>query len=444
MKRNRRPIHTLMRLFFPLLMLILPLFGMSQVVMTLEEAIATALEHNYDIQLVAKDVAIADNNVNAGNAGMLPTVSADVSAAAGIQNTTQTLLSGETRSLQNAGNRSSAYGASLDWTIFDGFRMFTRYEQLKELKALGEANLQASILNTVYEVVSNYFDLVQQKQLISATQTALELSAFRLQTAQNQYQIGRASKLEVLAARVDLNTDTTDLLRQRDTYRSTQVRLNELLGRAVNTDFGVVDTIIISPDLNYDNLLVAANRHNPTLQSALINQRINELELKLVKGNRYPVVNVSSAYTRSRSRTELGFSTQSRNNSFNYGISASLNIFDGFLQRRNERNAELAIESAAILTDQVGQNIQSQLLTAFQTYLMNLELVRLEANNKGIARENMDITLEKFKLGSIAPLEFREAQRNFVDASVRYSTAQYQAKLAEISLNQIAGTLRME
>src|SRR5690606_9252017 len=123
---------------------------------------------------------------------------------------------------------------------------------------------------------------------------------------------------------------------------------------------------------------------------------------------------------------------------------ASLNLFNGFLQRRNERNAEIAIESAGILIDQVNQNIQSQMLAAFQTYLMNLELVRLEANNKAIAGENMDITLEKFKLGSIAPLEFREAQRNFVDASVRYSTAQYQAKLAEISLNQIAGTLRLE
>ncbi|WP_257658137.1 TolC family protein [Parapedobacter lycopersici] len=433
-----------MKILLCCVMLVLPFLGKSQSIMTLKEAIALALESNYDIQLVSTDVAVAENNVNIGNAGMLPTVSANVSAAAGIQNTTQTLLDGETRSVRNGESHSNAYGVSLDWTIFDGMRMFTRYEQLKALRTLGEANLQASILNTVYEVVSNYFNLVQQKQLIAATQTALELSAFRLQTAQNQYQIGRASKLEVLAARVDLNTDTTNLLRQRDLYNSTHVRLNELLGRAVDTDFGVVDTVIISRDVHYENLLLSAHNQNPTLQSAQINQRINELELKLVKGNRYPVVNVSSAYTRSRSRTELGFSTQSKNNNFNYGITASVNLFNGFLQRRNEQNAELGIESATILVDQVRKNIEAQLLTAFQTYLMNLDLVRLEGNNRAIAQENMDITLEKFKLGSIAPLEFREAQRNFVDASARYSTAQYQAKLAEISLHQIAGALKME
>lgn len=423
---------------------IVPFFGTAQPKLTLEEAIAIALKNNYDIRLVAKDVAIASNNVDIGNAGMLPSVSGDVSSAAGIQNTTQTLLSGETRALRGARSRSMAYGASLDWTIFDGFQMFTRYEQLKELKALGEANLKAAILATISEVVSNYFDLVQQQQLIKATQTALDLSAFRYQTAENRYQIGRASKLEVLTASVDLNTDTTNLLRQLDQYRSTQIRLNELLARDVNTAFGVSDTIITATDLNYEMLSQSAMKLNPALQSAIINHRISQLELKRVKGERYPVVSVSSAYTRSQSSTELGFSTRSRNNGFNYGISASVNIFNGFIQRRNEQNAEFAMEAAAIEVDRIRQNVKAQLLAAHQTYLMNLELVRLEEQNRNIAQQNMDITLEKFKLGSIAPIEFREAQRNFVDASTRFSTAQYQAKLAEITLNQIAGTLKMD
>lgn len=422
----------------------IPLLGVSQPVLTMEEAVAIALENNYDIRLVAKDADVATNNVHIGNAGMLPSVSGDVSAAASIQNTTQTLLSGETRALRGARSRSMAYGVSLDWTIFDGLQMFTRYDQLKALKELGEADLKAAILSTVYEVVSGYFDLVQQRQLIKATQTAMELSAFRHQTAENRYQIGRASKLEVLAASVDLNTDTTNLLRQRDFYRTTQIRLNELLARDVNTDFAVVDTILIASDLHYETLAEHAKQLNPTLQSALVNHRISQLELKRVKGERYPVVRVSSAYTRSRSAAELGFSTQSRNNGLNYGISASMNIFNGFMQRRNERNAELMLDAAEIEVERIEEQIDAQLLAAYETYVMNLELVRLEERNKDIAKENMDITLEKFKLGSIAPVEFREAQRNFVDASTRYSTSQYQAKLAEITLKQIAGVLQAD
>ncbi len=433
-----------MKILISIVLFFVPLLGTAQQALTIEEAVAIALENNYDIRLVAKDADVAANNVHIGNAGMLPVVSGDVSASARNQNTTQTLLSGETRALRGAKSQSMAYGVSLDWTIFDGFQMFTRYDQLKALKELGDADLKAAILSTVYEVISGYFDLVQQQQLIRATQTALELSAFRHLTAENRYQIGRASKLEVLAASVDLNTDTTNLLRQRNLYRTTQIRLNELLARDVNTDFTVADTIVIANDLHYETLAEQAKRLNPNLQSALISHRISQLELKRVKGERYPVVRVSSAYTRSRSAAELGFSTQSRNNGFDYGISASMNIFNGFLQRRNERNAELMLEAAEIEVEKIAENIDAQLLAAYQTYLMNLELVRLEERNKDIARENMDITLEKFKLGSIAPVEFREAQRNFVDASTRYSTAQYQAKLAELTLKQIAGMLEMD
>jgi outer membrane protein TolC len=62
----------------------------------------------------------------------------------------------------------------------------------------------------------------------------------------------------------------------------------------------------------------------------------------------------------------------------------------------------------------------------------------------GVAQQNLDITLEKFKFGSVAPLEFREAQRNFIDANARFTNAQFQAKLAEISLKQIAGLLSLQ
>jgi len=427
-----------------LLLLTLHAAVSAQEILSLEDAIAIALKHNYDIRLVSNNVDIAKNNVNIANAGMLPSISGNVSTSAGIQNTTQTLLEGETRSLKGARSTSTAYGASLDWTIFDGFQMFTRYDQLQELKKLGDVNLKQAILSTVYNVISGYFDLVQQQQQLNALRTALDLSKYRLQMAENRYQIGRASKLEVLAANVDLNTDTTNLMRQHVNYGNAKIRLNEILARDVNTPFEISDSILIENDLKYDNLMNLALQHNPDLQAALINRRISQLNLKIVKGQRYPVINASSSYTRNRSTTELGFATNNQTNSFNYGLSASVNIFNGFLQKRNERNAALEVDNASINLEKINQSLLSQLSSAYQTYLTNLELVDLEKKNQLIAKQNMDITFDKYRLGSITPLEFREAQRNYVDASVRFSNAQYEAKMAEIALKQIAGSLTMK
>lgn len=416
----------------------------AQEVLRLEDAISIALNNNYAIKLVANDKAIAENNVSYGNAGMLPSITADASAAMSIQNTRQTLLSGEIREMDNARNRNSSYGANLRWTIFDGFQMFARYEQLQQLEARSEAQLKAAVLQTVSGVFSTYYELIQQKQLIKATETALELSQFRYQTAESRYKIGRASKLEVLSASVDLNTDTTNLLRQRDNYRNAQVRLNELMARDPHLEFEVVQDLSVNEILDFEQLLVSAMQLNPSLKVALLDQRYAQLEEKRIFGQRYPQVNLTSAYTRSNSRNAIGFSTESQNVGLNFGVSASMNIFNGFIQRKNERNAKIEVESAALQVEEITKQIEASLVMAYRTYTTNLELVRLEQKNLDIAQQNLDITLEKFKLGSIAPLEFREAQRNFVEASTRYSTALYQSKMAEIALKQIAGTLVLD
>ncbi|MDF3078694.1 MAG: TolC family protein [Sphingobacteriaceae bacterium] len=415
----------------------------AQEVLTLEQAINIALERNYDIRLVSNDVEISKNNVSRANAGMLPRVTGDFSTNTTISNTTQTQSSGLEVTRKGAKNSNLNYGPSLNWTIFDGFGMFTTYDRLKELQNLGEANLKTTVLSTVFTVVNTYYEIMRQQKSLVSSKTAVELSRLRLNTAQNRYEIGKAAKLEVLAATVDLNTDTTTYLRQIDLIKNTKIQLNTLLARDVNTDFSVSDNLSIDSTLNIQKLTEAGSQQNPALQSALINQRIAELNLKQVKSLRYPVVGINTGYNFSKSESELGFARQSNGRGFNYGLTASVNIFNGFLQKKNERNAAIEIESARLDYSRISESIQSQLASAYQTYLTSLHLVSLEESNLNVAKQNLDITLEKFRLGSIAPLEFREAQRNYVDASVRLNNAQYDAKLAEVLLKELSGTLNV-
>jgi outer membrane protein len=413
----------------------------AQEKLTLHQAVQIALEKNYDIKLVSNDVEISSTNVSRGISAMFPAVTGNFNTNNTIQNTNQTLSSGQTQSGDAAKNSNTNYGASLNWLVFDGFGMFARLDQLKELKKLDEANLRLTVLNTIRDVINTYYDLVQQQKQIAAIDTALNISRFRLQTAQNRFEIGRASRLEVLTASVDFNTDTTTMLRQQDLFRNTQIQLNELLARDVNASFVVSDSITFDRTLQLDLLAERAMKQNPTLQAAIINQRVAELNLKQVRANRYPDVSLNTGYNFTRSESELGFARKSRGRGFNYGLTASVNIFNGFLQKKNERVASIEIESAKLDKERVNLNLNSQLGSLYNNYSTNLALVVLEESNQRIAKQNLDITLEKYRLGSIAPVEFREAQRNYVEASVRYTVAQYQAKLAEISLKELAGNL---
>lgn len=437
---TRRNVFLLTLLFFSILNLSKTA---AQETLTLQDAVKIALERNYDIKIFANNRDITKNNVSLANAGILPTVNGNLTNNNSIQNSTQTLSNGTQQERNNAKNSNLNYGASLNWTIFDGFGMFARYDQLKELQKLGDANLRTTILTTVASVINSYYDLVQQQHQLKAYATATDISRYRVQVAKNRFEIGKAARLEVLNAQVDFNTDTTNFLRQQALFHNGQVLLNQLLARDVNTAFQVADTIIIDDKLAFDQLTSQALKQNPSLQAALINRRIAELDLKQVKADRYPVIGVNSGYNFTESHSALGFATRTKGKGFNYGLTASVNIFNGFLQRKNEKNAAIAIENAQLDYDKLNQAINSELATAFQTYLTNLSLVQLESKNQQIAKQNLDITLDKFRLGSITTVEVRDAQLNYVNATVRFSNAQYQAKLAEIALKELTGAINL-
>jgi len=413
----------------------------AQEVLSLEDAVKIALENNYEIKISKNELSIDKTNASIGNAGILPRVSANVIDNNNIINLTQTRIDGSVNTLNNAKNNTMVYGVGLDWTVFDGFRMFARLEQLKALQKLGEARLKLTLITRISDVTTTYYDLVQQQQQLAALDSTIVISNQRLSLAQNRFTIGKASKLEVLNAQVDLNTDTTTLLRQKELYANTKTLLNQILARDVATDFKVIYKIDVDDKLQLPELTMFAEKQNPQLEAQILNKKIAELQLKQIKGDRYPLIRVNSAYNFSQSEASLGFITQSSGRGLNYGFSTTLNLFDGFAQRRNEKIAKLQIENAGVAIEQQSQNLKTTLTTSFQTYLTNLELTKLEQKNETIAKQNLDITVDKFKIGTITTLEFRTAQLNFINAKVRNSNAQFQAKLSEISLRELAGTL---
>ncbi|WP_370641055.1 TolC family protein [Flavobacterium anseongense] len=413
----------------------------AQELLKLEDAVKIALENNYEIKLAKNELKVDELSNSIGNAGMLPTVNATVVNNNSILNTTQTQADGSERTLDGARNMNLTYGIGLDWTVFDGMRMFARKEQLNILQKQGEAELKLAILTRISDVYLNYFDLVQQQQQLAAIDTAIVISQERVNTAQNRFNIGKASKLEVLNAQVDLNSDKSSQLKQLELIKTTKIRLNEILARDVQTDFVVTDKIMVDELLKYDELKSSAESQNPQIQVQLLTKNSAEQQLKQVKAGRYPTVRITSGYNLTRSEASLGFVTQSSGRGLVYGINASVPIFNGNQQNRNEKIAKVQLENATVTLEQQKLSLESQLNSAFTSYLTNLELTKVEAKNLDIAEQNLDITLSKFKIGTITPIEFRTAQQNFLDAKVRYSNAMYLTKIYEITLKELAGNL---
>lgn len=413
--------------------------------LTLKEAIEIALNNNYNIKLAANNNTIAKNNVTLGNAGILPQVSLDATLSNSIQNTKQTRTDGTVNEINGSHNSNLSYGPSINWTIFDGFAMFANLDELRGLSRLGELSQRDTIESTLSSVISTYYNLVNQDQQIKALQGAIAISRTQLRYANDKLQVGRGSGLDVLNAEVNVNTDTSALITQIQQYRSTKVSLNQLLVRDLQTDFTVIDTIVIDDKLLLGDILSQAQTQNPAILMSQINRELADINLRQVRALRYPTVGLTGGYSFSNNRTPANLVTRQQDiRGFNYGFTASFNIFNGFNQSRIERNAQIEIQNSALNLSKTRQNIEARINTFYISYLSGLELVKLNQSNVDIAKRNLDISLEKYKLGNITPLEIREAQRNYLDAQSRYFQSQYQAKSAEITLKEITNSINIQ
>jgi len=412
--------------------------------LTLKDAVEIALKNNYNIKLSQNNTVIAGNNVTLGNAGFLPQVTGDLTQNNSIQTTKQTRNDGTVNNINNANNSNLNYGVNLNWTIFDGFAMFANYDQLKQLDRLGAIRLQDTIQSTVANVINTYYNLISQNEQIKALRGAIDISRTQLRYSNDKFTVGRVSRLDVYNAQVNLNTDTAALISQLQQFKTSKIQLNQLLVRDLQTDFSVGDTIIIDEKLLLGDVITRAQSQNPNILASQINKRLAEINLRQVRATRYPIVGLTSGYAFGNSRTPAGFTLRQNTRGLNYGLTASINIFDGLNQWRRERNAKLQIDNAELSAKQTRLDVEAQISNFYVAYLSGLDLIKLGQSNVELARKNLEISLEKYRLGNITPLEIREAQRNYLNAQSVFFSAQYQSKMAEVTLKQITNSINIQ
>lgn len=429
-------------IFLLLLLIILvnqPSF--SQDVLTLQDAIEIALANNFSINIARNESEIAKNNSTIGNAGFLPTLDASGSYIKSQSNTKQEYFDGRTIDRTNAKATNINAGLNLNWTIFDGLAMFGNIEALKELRRIGEANFKSEVEINIADVTETYYNLIREKQVLDVLSETIIISKERVRIAESKKDVGSGSKFDLRQAQVDLNEDRSNLLKEELTYEQLKVSLNQLLARDVSTDFEVDDTIIVNENLNLDDLKNLTLERNTELDIAKKNLNLSEINLRLTRSGWFPTISLVGGYNYTNSESQAGFIKSNKNYSLNYGVSASLNLFDGLNTSRKIENAEIEIDNSKLTLDQVKTGIEANLLNTYKKYLNSLQLVQLEEENLTIARESVDIALERLKLGNITPLEFRETQQKLIDAKSRLVSAQFDAKSAETELLRLSGQL---
>ncbi|HNU14355.1 MAG TPA: TolC family protein [Chitinophagaceae bacterium] len=417
----------------------------AQRILTLEEAIATALQNNYDIRLSKNDSAVAALDYSFRNAALYPRLNGSIGTTWNNNDGKQTLADGTKREQNNIKSHNLNAALNLNWTLFDGMKMFATRDKVAEFVRLGELGIKNQVVNTVANVINIYYNIVRQKQQLKAIEEQISLSQERVKLAQYKLDIGVGAKPDVLQSKVDNNSQKALQLEQQTLIGQLKEQLNQAMNVTERNFYEVADSIPINTTLSLGDIQNGLEAASPVLQMTRKSLDIAALTLKERKADRWPTVSFNSVYnfTRTNNQTVINPFSPLFNQSkgFNYGLTAAIPIFNNHLVKRQIKQAELDIQYQQVVLENQKSQLNLAVINAFLEYEQQKKALALEEENIILAKENVSIVFQVYKLNSNTLIQLKEAERSLNDAYTRLITARYNTKLAETELLRLKGDL---
>jgi outer membrane protein TolC len=433
--------------YFSLLLTFILIAGSAsaQKILGLDEAIANALQKNYDIILSRNDSTIAAIDYSYRNAAFVPRLNANVGTVWNNTAQKQTLSDGTKRDKKGLKSNNITSQLALNWTLFDGLKMFITRDRLEQLVEFGELEIRNQVETTVANVINDYYNIVRQKQQLRAIEEQMSIDSERVRLAQYRLDVGVGIKPDLLQSKIDLNAQKAAQLQQQALIDQLKEQLNQAMALPQFTPFDVIDTIAINENISLGDVLSVAEKDNPSILMAKKSIDIANLMLRERKAERFPTISFNSAYNYNRTTNKAVINTFStlfnQVNGFNYGFSAAIPILNNFNQRRLIRQAKWNITYQNIYYESQRSITTLNVVNAFQNYEQQKKALALEEENILLARENLDIVFQTYKLGAATLLVLKEAQNSLADAENRLIAARYNAKVSETELLRLSGQI---
>ncbi len=405
---------------------------------TLQECVALALKNNYSVSISGNQVKMAENNVTLSP--FLPSLSLTARQNSSSNGQKITNQSGEELSSKN-NSLSVLSGLNLTWPLFDGFAMFATREKQEELLKQGKYSFRSVVENLVMQVSTQYYLIISLHNQVKLLEELVGISQTRFFQSYTKYTIGKDSGLEFKQSKIYLNSDSSSLLMQKERLKNAYIDLFRMMNIPLNSGFAISDTIVPEPMLIMEDMITRGMENNTSVLAAIAGESVAGLDLKIAESSMYPSLSFSGGYNYNLYRNDYFPSKFDLSEGINWGFSLSIPIFDGLENRRKIKNAKLLADNARLTTLQVRQELESQLMQLYNLYRNSLRMIDFEKENKETAFLNLDAAMEKYRLGSLSGIEFRDIQLSYMNAYDRMLSSIYEAKVKEITLHLLTGDL---
>ncbi|WP_299529799.1 TolC family protein [Ulvibacterium sp.] len=413
----------------------------GQDILSMEEAIAIAVENNYDLRIARNNTKIADVEASTLNSGYLPSLSAGGGINYSNEDQSVAFLDGTSTSIGGAITESYNASITAEYLIFDGLERKFGQDKNEENLTLAQLQERQQIENTVISIYENFFNVAYQKRVVENLGMNMVNSRDRLIRAQKQLKYGQGTKLDELNAQVDLNNDSIAHIEAMRDLNNLKRSLNLALGRKVTMDFKIDTTVTFGTKLQEQAILQSAEQYNIEMILARQNILLSELDIKINKARFLPKISGSGSYQWNESQNPpTSFALANESYGINLGLNLSWNIFDGGSATR-VKTAKITKQNREIELVKIKDQLLTDILNAYETYTISQYTLNAESKNVDTNELNFERSQKQYGLGQITSVEYRQAQINLFNARNNYARAKYDVKIAEVNLLQLGGSL---
>ena len=411
--------------------------------LSVSDAVKLTLENNLDIKITENQNEISKNNASFLNSGYLPKLSTRAGFNKSKQNVeieTPNNLSGK---LDNMKSENSFSNISLEYVLFDNNGRKFNYKKSKELSSRSELEVREVIENTLIQLYSIFYEVCRLNEEKEIIKSSLEISKSRLERNKTKFEFGQSTKLELLNAEVDVNTDSIRYLNAIKNLSNAKRDLNLVMNVDLNSDYILDQSVVYNSEEKILGFYNNAADNNTKLKIYDKSVEISGYELKSIRSTYLPTIGLIGSYDWNESINDNPYAFFNKNiyDGISGGVNLRWDVFNSGKRLTANKNAKVMLENSKIEKEKAFLMFQKELNNSHDTYKNNLFILEVQEQSLNTSNNNFLRNLEKYEIGLVSSIEFRNAQLNLLNAKLSRNKARYDAKLSELYFLKVSGVI---
>jgi outer membrane protein TolC len=417
-------------------------------VLTMDKAIAIALEQNRDILIASEDRAKADAQVGEAQSGAFPQLSVSGQYLRYIKKPVMFLPPGN---MINPTDRTMMFEIGSDNAYQGGIQLTQALFSRKVGVALQIAKTYKEFSSESYASISQqivrdaskaFYQILLAKKLVKANQQGLEVIKANYDNVQAQYRVGAAAEYDLLRAEVQLANTEPLVISAENAYLLAVNALKNLLSIPLD------QPVAILGELAYEELPAEIEQRaaaealavNPAIKQLTLQEKLLDKNISIEKAASFPSLYLSGSYIWQSQDNSYTFRNYNWANTVNVGVALSYPLFDGFRTRQRVQQATVDRNKVRFTRLKVEEGLKTQIQA---TELRMAEArKRMSGQEKNIeqAQKAVRIAQTRFRSGVGTQLELLDAQVAMTRSQTNYAQALYDYLVAKAEWRYATGT----